>query len=120
MQFSSQVLHLVEINQIKGSITANSITDIYYVLNRYLKDKQQLYKVIDVLLQLVAIIDVTARDVKKAFHPGVLDFEDELIWVCAARAKIDYIITRNTKDFINSPVPAITPEDFVTKFFKCF
>ncbi|MCD5406903.1 MAG: hypothetical protein LRZ99_04360, partial [Desulfotomaculum sp.] len=26
VQFSSQVLHLVEINQIKGFITANSIT----------------------------------------------------------------------------------------------
>ncbi|MDK2821768.1 MAG: hypothetical protein PWP31_1733 [Clostridia bacterium] len=118
VQFSSKVLRLVETNQIKGFITANSITDIYYVLNRYLKDKQKLYKVIDILLQLVDIIDVTAKDVRKAFHPGVHDFEDELICVCAERAKIDYIITHNTKDFTNSPIPAITPEDFLTKFFE--
>lgn len=30
-------------------------------------------------------------------------------------AKMDYIIIRNTKDFINSPVKAITPEDFLTE-----
>jgi len=69
-------------------------------------------------LQLIDIIDVTAKDVRNAFHPDVGDFEDELISVCAERAKIDYIITRNTKDFTNSPVPAITPEDFLTKFFE--
>ncbi|KKM11029.1 hypothetical protein SY88_10665 [Clostridiales bacterium PH28_bin88] len=118
VQFSSQVLRLAETKQIKGYITANSITDIHYVLRRSLKDKQKLYTAIDILLRLVDIIDVTAKDIRKAFHPEVSDFEDELICVCAERAKIDYIITRNTKDFTNSPVPAITPEDFLTKFFK--
>jgi len=117
VQFSSKVLRLAETKQIKGYITANSITDIYYVLNRSLKDKQKLYTAIDILLQLVGIIDVTSKDVRKAFHPGVCDFEDELICVCAQRAKIDYIITRNAKDFKDSPIPAITPEDFLAKFF---
>ena len=118
VQYSSQVLRLAETKHIKGYITANSITDIYYVLRRSLKDKQKLYAAIDILLQLVDIIDVTAKDVRNAFHPGVIDFEDELICVCAAHAKIDYIITRNIKDFIHSPVPAITPEDFLKEFYN--
>jgi predicted nucleic acid-binding protein len=117
VQFSSKVLRLVETKQVKGYVTANSITDIHYVLNRYLKDKEKVYEAIDILLQLIDVIDVTAKDIRKAFHPNVIDFEDELISLCAERAKIDYIITRNTKDFINSPVPTITPEDFLTKFF---
>ena len=117
VQFSSKVLRLVETKQIKGYVTANSITDIHYVLTRSIKDKEKVYEAIDVLLQIIDIIDVTAKDVRKAFHPDVIDFEDELISVCAERAKIDYIITRNTKDFTNSPVPAITPDDFLTKFF---
>lgn len=118
VQYSSKVLRLVETKQIKGYVTANSITDIHYVLARSLKDKEKLYTVIDILLQLIDMIDVTAKDVRKAFHPQVTDFEDELISVCAQRAKIDYIISRNTKNFTNSPVPAITPEDFLTKFFE--
>lgn len=118
VQFSSKVLRLVETKQIKGYVTANSITDIHYVLNRSLKDKKKVYTAMDILLQLINIIDVTAKDIRNAFHPDVRDFEDELICVCAKRTNIDYIITRNTKDFTNLPVPAITPEDFLTKFFK--
>lgn len=117
VQFSSKVLRLVETKQVKGYVTANSITDIHYVLSRSLKDREKVYDAIDTLLQFVDIIDVTAKDVRKAFRLGVIDFEDELISVCAERFKIDYIITRNTKDFTNSPVPAINPEDFFTKVF---
>ena|SRR5690554_6166779 len=115
---SSRVLRLVETKQIKGYITANSITDIYYVLNRFLKDKQKLYSSIEILLKLIDIVDISGKDIKNAFHPGIIDFEDELISVCAKRENIDYIVTRNTKDFLKSSVPAITPEDFITKFFK--
>jgi hypothetical protein len=43
------------------------------------------------------------------------DIEDCLQAECAASVGADYIITRNTKDFIASPVPAITPEDFLAK-----
>lgn len=118
VKFSSKVLRLVETNQLKGYITANSITDIYYVLNRSLENKQKLYSTIDILLKLVDIIDVTAKDINKAFHPKIIDFEDELISVCAERENINYIITRNTKDFIKSSVPAINPEEFITKFFE--
>ncbi|QTL99752.1 PIN domain-containing protein [Iocasia frigidifontis] len=117
---SSKVLRLVETKQIRGYITANSVTDIYYVLNRGLKNKQKLYSIMEILLKLVDIIDVTARDIYKAFHPEVIDFEDELIYVCAERANIDYIITRNKKDFTNSTITVITPEEFLTSFFKKF
>lgn len=118
VKFSSKVLRLVETKQLKGYITANSLTNIYYVLNRSLENKQKLYTTIDILLKLVDIIDVTAKDIKKTFHPEIIDFEDELISVCAERENINYIITRNTKDFIKSSVPAIDPEEFIAKFFE--
>jgi hypothetical protein len=34
---------------------------------------------------------------------------------CAVSIYADYIITRNTKDFTASPIPAITPEDFLAR-----
>ncbi len=117
-EFSSKVLRLVETNHARGYITANSITDIYYILNRSIKDKEQVYIYMNTLLELIEIIDVTAKDVKKALHPEVIDFEDELISVCANGASIDYIITRNNTDFTSSSVPALTPEDFLDKFFE--
>lgn len=118
VDFSAKVLRLVETNHVKGYITANSITDIYYILSRSIKDKEQLYNYMNTLLKLIDIIDVTAKDIKMALHPEVIDFEDELISVCAKRIKADYIISRNTKDFSYSTVPALTPENFISKFFE--
>ncbi|MBC7075710.1 MAG: hypothetical protein H5T98_06535 [Syntrophomonadaceae bacterium] len=81
------------------------------------KDKSLVQK----LIGIIPDDGYTMEDVRReqnAFHPDVDDFEDELISVCAKRTKMDYIITRNTKNFTNSPVPAVTPEDFLTDFFE--
>ena len=40
------------------------------------------------------------------------DFEDAVQYSTALLSQMDYIITRNAKDFKASEVPAISPEDF--------
>mgnify|MGYP002627347932 CR=1 FL=1 len=44
------------------------------------------------------------------------DFEDAVQASCAKKHFIDLIITRNVKDFTNSPVYAIIPDDFLNEF----
>lgn len=110
-------MRLIETNRINGYVTANSVTDIYYVLNRYIKNKNKVFSVMKTLLKLVEIIDVTASDIRKALKPDVKDFEDEVLVVCAEKSKVDYIITRNLKDFTKSSVKAISPENFLKKYF---
>ena len=41
------------------------------------------------------------------------DFEDCLQDRCAKGVKAQYIVTRNTKDFLGSEVPAVLPEEFL-------
>jgi hypothetical protein len=41
------------------------------------------------------------------------DYEDALLACCARNWEAGCIVTRNTKDFANSPVRALTPEDFL-------
>ena len=115
---AQKVLNLVEVHQVQGFITANSVTDLHYVLMRALKDKEVVKEAMRVLLALVKIIDVTGEDIRKAFLLDGKDFEDDLQCVCAERAKMDYIVTRNVKDFGSSKVPAIEPENFLAMFFE--
>lgn len=115
---SSKVLRLVETRRIRGFVTANSFTDIYYILHRSLKNKKQVHHFMNLLLKLVGVIDVTGDDIRTALLQDAFDFEDELICVCAEGANIDCIVTRNTKDFANSRVPAVAPETFITNYFK--
>jgi len=41
------------------------------------------------------------------------DYEDAVIATIALRENASYIVTRNIADYVNSPVPAVTPADFV-------
>ena len=65
------------------------------------------------LFELFECIDVNGSDGKRALESDMRDFEDAIIAESCARNEIDLIITRNLKDFKSSPVPAMTPDDFV-------
>ena len=114
---SMKVLKLSESRKVTGYITASTVTDIYYILNRHIKDRHQLKILVKKLLTSVTLVDVLAKDVLNSFDLVVDDFEDALLVQCAKRMKTDYIVTRNIKDFENSPVPPITPDDFINKFY---
>lgn len=41
------------------------------------------------------------------------DLEDAMQHEASVSAGLDYIVTRNCKDFKNSAIPAVTPEEFL-------
>lgn len=43
------------------------------------------------------------------------DFEDALQVAAALAANADFIVTRNLQDFRRSPLPALTPPQFLQK-----
>ncbi len=94
-------------------ITANSVSDIYYLLFRSLHDDRKCHKVISDLFELVDILDATSLDCKKALLSKLKDYEDALLDEIAVRSGMDCIITRNIKDFAESNVRALTPEEFL-------
>jgi predicted nucleic acid-binding protein len=101
--------------QIEGIICAGSITDIYYIVSKFLNDREKALNSIQDILMTLTLVDTKAQDIRNAISFNFSDFEDAVVSATAQREDADYIITRNTKDFIASPVPAITPEVFLAK-----
>ena len=46
------------------------------------------------------------------------DFEDAMQYFSAKHEDIDYIITRNKKDFTASDIPVLKPQEFVDYLLK--
>ena len=68
------------------------------------------------LRDLLVFIDVAptgSAEAKHALNLPMPDFEDGMQAAAAVLAGADYIITRNGPDFRHSPIPAITPTDFL-------
>jgi predicted nucleic acid-binding protein len=101
-----------------GMIVASQTTDIFYLLRREGQDALSAKAVIQKLISNIKVIDVTATDVKNALASDMSDYEDALLAFGGKRRKVDCIITRNEKDFKQSPVPTLTPQAFLEQFYS--
>lgn len=93
-------------------IPASSFSDIYYIVRKSIGNENTRNALIDII-EFSTIADTKAVDIKKALKSDIKDFEDAIVCMIAKRIKADYILTRNKKDFINSPIKAIEPEEFL-------
>jgi predicted nucleic acid-binding protein len=98
---------------IKGLVSAGAITDIYYIIRKSRQSKEQALKSVITITNILNLADTTRVDIKTAIASDFPDFEDAVLSATASREKADYIITRNSNDFANSPVKALSPEEFV-------
>lgn len=91
-------------------ISVNMLTDLFYLLR---KDygSQGAQKMLDENLSSLKLAGVSPDDAKTALSLRWNDFEDALVAQCARKIGADYIITRNVRDFRESSVRAITPEE---------
>ena len=89
----------------------NSITTCYYILEQKIGSKSAKEK-IGQLLQFLSIQPVGKADLQAALASKFKDFEDGVQHVCALNIDgLDAIITRNRKDFKESQLPVLGPEE---------
>lgn len=68
------------------------------------------------LLAFAQVAPTTHADAVAALSWAMPDYEDALQAAAALSCGAAWIITRNIQDFTASPVPALTPEDFLARF----
>ncbi len=111
---SAEQIFILAANQIEDMyITASSATDIYYLVRKHLHNTEQSKNTMFKLYQLFGILDVTAKDCQDALLLDMKDYEDAVISCCAKRNQMDYIVTRNIKDYEHSKVKVLLPDDFI-------
>ena len=64
---------------------------------------------------IVTIDDVQASHIQSALNSTLNNFEDAFVDAVAERYGASYTLTRNTKDYRNSQLPAIMPSDYLKK-----
>lgn len=112
-EYAAKILSLCELKIIQGFVTPVICSNLYYLLRQTAKHE----KVIEKLKILLTITDVLIIDKEvliNALSSKFKDFEDALQNYAAIKAGIiDTILTRNIKDFKNSEIGVITPEEYL-------
>ena len=111
---SLKVFKYCETEQITGYISALSIPNIVYIMRKEL-DNDRIKEILTVITSIFTVVDLRGTDLIKASDLEFSDYEDALQAVCASRTKVNYIVTRNIKDFKSSAVPAIKPSELLER-----
>ncbi len=98
-----------------GAMTANTVTDIYYLLRKHQSDREALKTSLLDIMDYLEVLDTTRDLCLLAFHSPIDDFEDALLAESARHWSANYIVTRNVRDFAASPIAAIHPDELLRR-----
>ena len=110
---SAELLSEVEKNHIAAFTSPIVFANLYYIL-RKLKTKEYALQSLRKLRIIVQIVSVNEQHIDKALNSEFTDFEDAIQHYSAQTAQIDYLITRNVKDYKSGFISVCTPEAYLS------
>jgi len=88
--------------KIKGYVSSHEITTLSYFLEKEKYEKMKKIKIINLLLDNLAVLTAHEKILRNALYSEITDYEDAVIDELAKNGEIDFIITRDLKDFKKS------------------
>ena len=111
---STEVLVRAEEINARIFIAWHGLATIYYLIRRGRKEADAIRE-IDKILNWAEIAPVDSNTATHARTMEFPDFEDAMQCACAENCFADIIITRNTRDFALSPIPVLSPLEFLQR-----
>lgn len=90
------------------------IANVHYIAAKQLKTKT-IIENLKKLKKIIRLIHVSDYSFVKALDSDFADFEDALQYFAAVEARVNYIVTRNKKDYKKSKIPVLTAEEFIKR-----
>ncbi|HOO85899.1 MAG TPA: PIN domain-containing protein [Prolixibacteraceae bacterium] len=111
---AAKIATLADKGKIQIFVSALTYSTVYYLLSRFenkeiVKEKIRKFKVI------AETPDLNDMIIDKGLASKFSDFEDSLQYHSAVKKECNIIITRNSKDFKESEIPVLTPDEYLTK-----
>ena len=94
-------------------VSSSAITDIFYVVRKALHNSYAAQRIIYDLFSFITILNVGKEDIEMALSLNWKDFEDAVQYSVALSNNVDYIISRNSKDFESQMIPVLSPKEFL-------
>jgi len=110
---AARIFSLSEKKQIAICTTGLVFSNAYYIL-RKLGSHQKVTEKLSQLAKLIDIIALSKTAVLQALDSKFGDFEDALQHYAALSENVKTIVTRNVKDFKNSELAVLTPDQFLS------
>jgi predicted nucleic acid-binding protein len=105
---ASQLLSAIESAKTQGFVAPHTLPTIYYVMAQS-QDRSVAAAAVTDLLRILDVAPLTKADYQEALALPIKDFEDAIQAAAAFKLGVDYLVTRNEKDFRGAAVPVSDP-----------
>jgi predicted nucleic acid-binding protein len=110
---AAKVAVLSEKGYVSCYVSASAVTDIYYIAQKELGNKDLLISILVKLFETFRIAAVSEAGIHEALDLNWDDFEDCVQYTAGKSVEVDYIVTRNVKDFAKGQIGAVSPKEFI-------
>ena len=114
---SLQIMSLADRGMLRVCVSAMSYATASFILSR---DNKQ----IDIISEFAKFAKITiatpvdAATIESSIRSEFDDFEDAMQYFSALHEPVDYIVTRNKKDFKAARIPVFEPQEFIDYLLK--
>ena len=109
---SANLLQLLAQMPGRGFVAWHTVSTCYYLVARTL-GSEQARTLMETLSEFLTVAPASPESLLYALSLPVGDFEDAMQVAAARAAGVQRIVTRDARDYANSPIPAITPEQAI-------
>lgn len=113
---ATAVLNLTQRDDVREYVSASAITDIYYIANKQMKDRNAVRDLLKRLLMVISVAAVSEREIQNALNLAWGDFEDSVQYSVALMNEMDGIVTRNSSDYQEANMRIWLPEQALELF----
>ncbi len=110
---AARIASMADKGRIQLIVSALTYSTVFYLLSRF-EDKEQVKEKIRKFKVIAETAELTDKIIDKGLASKFADFEDALQYYCALQKDSDMLITRNVKDFKESDIPVLTPEEYLS------
>ncbi len=112
---ASKIVKTIFEGKVEGFISAHSMTDIFYISRKYMSIEERRRFLILIASFFQIVVENKDDFLYVLNDENFFDLEDGLQMRCAENANLDYIVTENLKDFVNSKVKSISIKEALAK-----
>ena len=110
-QPAAMIISCAAERKIKVCVSALSVVTANFICVERCKMPLNVYRrKMDFLRNVIEIFSIDSSDIYNSYDSNWKDFEDGVQYFSAIRAEVDYLVTRNVKDFEESDTKVISTD----------
>lgn len=115
---AAEIMSLANGSKVLTFCSSLSLATINYYMLKEKISREQIVAKLENFISLCFPIAVDINVAKSALKSSFKDFEDAMQYYSAINEDCDIIITRNKKDFAQSQIPVMEPQEFLDEFYN--